>query len=200
MLHNPTPREHQGVKVRVRLGLTPSTSWLRPVGIRPVYLDVMPPAGRHAFDLPPGRSTRSWEGRPAVAARLLAAGSHLHEFGTALKLEDISAGKVLWEARPKLDDKGELVGMPIHYFLPLGVRLTPDHLYRITAEYDNPTGKVLEGGGMGAIGGIVLPDDGNAWPAVARRDSVYLHDVRTHGNTTAMMNGSGHHHSAEHHH
>jgi hypothetical protein len=200
MLHNPTGKEHHGVKVRVRLGLTPSTSWLRPVGIRPVYLDVMPPAGRHAFDLPPGRSTRSWEGRPAVPARLLAAGSHLHEYGTRLKLEDVSAGKVLWEARPKLDDKGEVVGMPIHYFLPLGVRLTPDHVYRITAEYDNPTGEVLEGGGMGAIGGIVLPDDGNAWPAVARGDSVYLHDVRTHGNTTAMMNGSDHHHSAEHRH
>ncbi|MFL5548791.1 MAG: hypothetical protein ACJ8AQ_14660, partial [Gemmatimonadales bacterium] len=135
MLHNPTPQEHHGVKVRVRLGLTPSTSWLRPVGIRPVYLDVMPPAGRHAFDLPPGRSTRSWEGRPAVAARLLAAGSHLHEYGTGLKLEDVSAGKLLWDARPKLDDKGELVGMPIHYFRPFGVQLTPDHVYRLTAEY-----------------------------------------------------------------
>ena len=111
----------------MRLGLTPSTSWLRPVAIRPVYLDVMPPAGRHAFDLPPGRSTRSWEGRPAVAARLLAAGSHLHDYGTGLKLEDVSAGKLLWEARPKLDDKGEVVGMPIHYFLPFGVQLTPDH-------------------------------------------------------------------------
>lgn len=90
--------------------------------------------------------------------------------------------------------------MPIHYFLPLGVRLTPDHLYRITAEYDNPTGKVLEGGGMGAIGGIVLPDDGNTWPAVARGDSVYLHDVRVQGGPAASMNASGHHHTAEHHH
>ncbi len=200
MLHNPTSKAHHGVKVRVRLGFTPSTSWLRPIPIRPVYLDVMPPAGQHAFDLPPGRSTKSWEGRPAVAARLLAAGSHLHQYGTGLRLEDVSTGKVIWEARPKVDDKGELVGMPIHYFLPFGVRLEPDHRYRITAEYNNPTGKVLEDGGMGAIGGIVLPDDGKAWPTVARADSVYLHDVREHGGPTASMNGSGHQHSAEHHH
>ncbi|MFL5473695.1 MAG: hypothetical protein ACJ8AM_15185, partial [Gemmatimonadales bacterium] len=86
-----------------------------------------------------------------------------------------------------------------HYFLPFGVQLTPDHRYRITAEYNNPTGKVLEDGGMGAIGGIVLPADGNAWPAVARGDSVYLHDVRVQGAATDMMNG-GHHHSEGHHH
>jgi hypothetical protein len=200
MLHNPTTREHHGVKVRVRLGLTPSTSWLRPVAIRPMYLDVMPPAGQHAFDLPPGRSTRSWEGRPAVPARLLAAGSHLHQYGTRLRLEDVSTGKLIWQARPKLGNGGEVVGMPIHYFLPLGVRLAPDHLYRITAEYDNPTGKVLEDGGMGAIGGIVLLEDGSAWPSVARGDSVYLHDVREHGGTGASQGGMGHHHSAEHHH
>ena len=92
MLHNPTPREYHGVRVRVRFGLTPSTSWLRPIAIHPVYLDVMPPAGKHAFDLPPGRSARSWEGRPAVAARLLAAGSHLHKYARVLRLEDVSSG------------------------------------------------------------------------------------------------------------
>jgi len=79
------------------------------------------------------------------------------------------------------------------------VQLTPDHVYRLTAEYNNPTGKVLEDGGMGALGGIVLPQSGKAWPAVARGDSVYLHDVRVQGGPGEMMN-SGHHHSAEHHH
>ena len=81
MLHNPTPKEHPGVRLRVRLQLTPATPWLGPLAIQPLYLDVMPPAGTHAFDLQPGRSVKSWEGRPAVAARLLAAGGHLHQYG-----------------------------------------------------------------------------------------------------------------------
>jgi hypothetical protein len=193
MLHNPTPKEHQGVRLRVRLELSPPTPWFRPLAIKPVYLDVMPPAGTHAYYLPPGRSVQRWEGRPAVAARLLAAGSHLHQYGTALRLEDVTAGKLIWEAHPKTDEKGEVVGMPIRYFLPFGIQLSPDHIYRLTAEYDNPTGKILEGGGMGALGGIVLPASGSAWPTVVRSDSVYQHDVWV---TTGP--GSSHHGESQH--
>jgi hypothetical protein len=199
MLHNPTPTEHQAVRLRVRLELSPATPWFRPLAIQPVYLDVMPPAGTHAYDLPPGRSVKSWEGRPAVAARLLAAGSHLHQYGTGLRLEDVSTGKLIWEARPKLDDKGEVVGMPIRYFLPFGVQLSPDRTYRLTAEYNNPTGKVLEGGGMGALGGIVLPASGSEWPSVARSDSEYQHDVWvTTGPGSSHHGGASHHGSSEH--
>ncbi|MDF3053237.1 MAG: hypothetical protein K0S19_1342 [Geminicoccaceae bacterium] len=38
MLHNPTPQEHQAVRLRVRLQLSPSVPLLRPLAIRPVYL------------------------------------------------------------------------------------------------------------------------------------------------------------------
>jgi hypothetical protein len=192
MLHNPTPTGYRGVQLRVHLAMSPATSWLRPLSIKPLYLDVMPPAGGHSFDLPPGRSSKTWEGRPAVAARLLAVGGHLHEYGTSLRLEDISSGEVIWSARPKLDDRGKVVGMPRRYFLPFGVRLYPDHVYRLTAEYDNPTGKPLAHGGMGALGGIVLPASGSVWPDVARNDSVYQHDVRV---TTGPKS---HSHSAPH--
>ena len=62
--------------------------------------DFTPPSGAHSFDLPPGRSSSSWEGAPAVPARLLAAGGHLHKYGTALRFEDVTTGEVIWEARP----------------------------------------------------------------------------------------------------
>ena len=83
--------------------------------------------------------------------------------------------------------------MPLKYFLPRGVVLDPDHLYRLTAEYDNPTGRVLVGGGMGALGGIVLPASGSEWPGVVRSDSVYQHDVFV---TTGL--GSSHHGASHH--
>ncbi len=177
MVHNPTPTGYEGVRLRVHLELTRPSLWFRPRSIQPVYLDVMPPAGTHGFDLPLGRSRTSWEGRPAIAVRLLAAGAHLHRFGTALRLEDLTTGALIWEARPRIGADGEVESMPIHYFLPLGATLSPDHVYRLTAEYDNPTGKVLLDGGMGALGGIVMPVAGATWPAVARSDSVYRHDV-----------------------
>lgn len=199
MLHNPTPKEYRGVRLRVRLEVSQAGPLLRPLAIRPVYMDVMPPAGVHAFDLPPGRSVRSWEGRPAVAARLLAAGGHLHKYGTALRLEDVSTGKVIWEARPKLGGQGEVLSMPLRYFLPFGVPLAPDHVYRLTAAYDNPTGRVLVDGGMGALGGIVVPAAGSVWPGVARGDSVYQRDVWVTTGPGSSHHGHGHHRTADNH-
>jgi hypothetical protein len=84
---------------------------------------------------------------------------------------------LLWEARPEIGENGAVLSMPIRYFLPFGIKLEPDHVYRLTAEYDNPTGRVLVDGGMGAIGGVVMPVSGNIWPNVVRSDSAYRHDV-----------------------
>jgi hypothetical protein len=53
--------------------------------VMPVYLDVVPHGGFHSYDLPPGRSERSWEGRPAVGGRILALGGHLHRYGVSLR-------------------------------------------------------------------------------------------------------------------
>jgi hypothetical protein len=189
MLHNPTPTAYEGVRVRVRLPITPANGGIRALSIQPLYLDVMPPAGIHSFDLPPGRSSMSWEGRPAIPVRLLGAGAHLHRYGTALRLEDVTTGELLWEARPQLGPDGAVVGMPLHYFLPFGVALVPDHVYRLTALYDNPTGKVIPDGGMGTLGGVVLPSAGGAWPTVLRSDSTYQLDVR-------VIADSGMHHRA----
>jgi hypothetical protein len=194
MLHNPTSREYRGVRLQVRLDYTPANGLMRPWSISPVYVDVTPPSDAHSFDLPPGRSSSSWEGTPAIPARLLAAGGHLHKYGTSLRFEDLTTGEVIWEARPERDEDGGVEGMPTRYFLPGGVELHPDHRYRLTAEYENPTGKVIPNGGMGALGGIVMPDSDRRWPAAARQDSVYQHDVWMTTGPGAPHNREGHHH------
>jgi hypothetical protein len=195
MLHNQTDRDYQGVKLRLRLDFTDANSLVRPWSVQPMYVDVTPPSGAHSYDLPPGRSTMSWEGRPAIPVRLLAAGGHLHRYATALRFEDRTTGELIWEARPELGEDGVVESMPIKYFLPLGVALFPDHEYRLTAEYENPTGEVLPNGGMGALGGIVMPSSGSAWPAAARSDSVYQHDVwMTTGPGAPHRRQGGHHH------
>ncbi len=191
MLHNPTPRAYNGVTARVRMPYTVADTWIRPFSAYPFYLDVMPPAGEtHAYDLPPGRSEKSWEGRPAVAGRILGVGGHLHKYGVALRLEDVTAGKVIWEAEPVLDEAGEVVGMPVKkFFWRLGVRVWPDHTYRLTAIYDNPTGATIPDGAMGALGGVFLPARGTIWPAVDPGSIEYQLDVKV-----TRGSGGGHNH------
>lgn len=191
MLHNPTPKSYFGATIRVRMPYTPATTWLRPLTVYPFYLDVMPPAGEtHAYDLPPGRSERSWEARPAVAGRILGVGGHLHKYGVALRLEDLTAGKVIWEAAPVVDEAGEVIGMPIKkFFWRLGVPVRPDHVYRLTAVYENPTGQVIPDGAMGALGGVILPARGTTWPQVDPGHPEYQLDLRV-----TRGGGGGHHH------
>jgi hypothetical protein len=171
MEHNPTATDYRGVRLRLHFGYTPGGAMLRPISVYPFYMDVMPPASLHSWDLPPGRSSRSWEARPAVAARILGISGHLHQYGTALRLEDVTAGRVIWEARPTLDRDGQVVAMPAAKFIwQLGVPVRPDHVYRITAEYLNPTGDTIPGGAMGALGGAVVPEGDARWPAVNPND------------------------------
>ena len=190
MFHNPTDASYHNARLRIRMRYTPSRADHPVVAIQPFYLDVMPPAGVHAFDLPPGRSEQSWEGRPAVAGRILALGGHLHKYGLSLRLEDVTEGKVLFESAPELDEQGNVVGMPRKFFVTrLGIPLRADHTYRLVAIYDNPTGKVLVGGGMGALGGVLMPNAPQSWPEVNREHPEYLLDVKT------VLEGShgGHH-------
>jgi hypothetical protein len=171
MLHNPTAQGYRGVRLRVHFPWTAADAVLRPMSVLPFYIDVMPPASLHSWDLPPGRSSRSWEARPAVAARILGVSGHLHQYGTDLRLEDVTAGKVLWDARPQVDRDGQVVAMPATKFIwQLGVPVRPDHVYRLTAEYFNPTGDTIPGGAMGALGGAVVPDGDARWPVVDRND------------------------------
>jgi hypothetical protein len=195
MLHNPTGTAYTGARLRLRFPFTPATARFQRITIHPFYIDVMPPAGRHFFDLPPGRSARSWEARPAVPGRILGVSGHLHRYGVALRLEDVTAGRVIWEARPITDARGGIVGMPSKRFVAtLGVAVRPDHVYRLTAVYDNPTGRTIAAGGMGALGGVFLPSRGVRWPPARRTDPEYQRDVSvTWRLTEQAAAGHGHH-------
>jgi hypothetical protein len=200
MLHNPDTVAYEGVRLRVRLPYTTAPAWRR-LAVFPFYLDVMPPAGLHAYDLPPGRSERSWEGRPAVAGRILAVGGHLHRYAVALRFEDVTAGRVLWEVAPRLDARGEVVGVPTKSFLwRLGLPLRADHVYRLSAVYDNPTGRLIPDGGMGALGGVVVPARGAAWPRVARTHPEYVRDLQVTYRTGGPAAGAPPAHDAHAHH
>ena len=179
MLHNPTGTAYEGVRVRVRFPHTDRSAALRPFRAYPFYLDVMPPAGIHEYDLPAGHSEQSWEGRPAVSGRILGMGGHVHKYAQTLKLEDLTAGKVIYETQPILDQNGDVTSMPQDMMLwRLGLPIHKDHTYRLTVVYDNPTGAMIPGGGMGALGGMMLASRGDEWPAIDPRHAEYQKDLR----------------------
>ncbi|HEX8906657.1 MAG TPA: hypothetical protein VF771_17535 [Longimicrobiaceae bacterium] len=196
MLDNEGAAAYRGVRIRVRMPLRGEGAWIRPVAIIPFSMDVMPTGTQRAWDLPAGRSQRSWEGSPAVRGRILGIGGHLHRYGVALRLVDVTAGKTLWDGRPVRDASGQVLRMPTRTFLR-AVDVRPDHRYRLTAVYDNPTGRTIPGGGMGAAGGAFIPARPDEWPAIDRTSREYLLDLRANSPDPAAhagdMHGMHHH-------
>jgi hypothetical protein len=180
MLHNPTATPHHDVNVRVRISFVRAGSRVGALAVHPISVAIGPKYQTNTFDLPPGRSEHFWEGSPAVPVRILGLSGHLHRYGVALRLEDRTTGQLLWEIRPKSDSVGEVQEMPVSLFLrSLGKPIRPDHVYRLTAVYENPEGRTIPAGGMGVIGGVVRVSRGHRWPGIDRSHHDYLVDVRS---------------------
>jgi len=174
MLHNPTATPYSGVRVRLVLQYTETRPLREVAGFR---VDVMFPTGPMEFDLPPGRTVRSWDGSPAVPARILGLSGHLHRYAEWMELRDLTARRVIWRARPRTDASGEVTSMPVSLpHLGLGRVVYPTHRYRITASYFNPTGHTIPEGGMAKVGGIFTPVA--PLPEVAVGDPLYQADIR----------------------
>jgi len=177
MLHNPFDQAFEGVRVRVHIE-TVNREWPGRIDLMPFFAHVTEASEPSSYDLPPGRSTRSWEGSPVVSGRIVGFSGHLHQYGTELIVEDLTEGKELWRGRANLDEEGHVISIPRKVFrLGSGVRMRADHVYRMTAVYDNPTGAVIPGGGMGTVGGLLRPERGTVWPAADPDHPLYVADL-----------------------
>jgi hypothetical protein len=198
MIANASAVAYHDVRVRLVLRYVPAG---RPWPLYRTYpwsLDVAyplgrPPNGSKAFDLAPGRTVRSWEGSPAIGGTILGLGGHLHDYGVSLELRDVTTGHVLWHGQP-ITDGPRVITFPLARFYSwrrLGIHIVPSHRYRLTAVYENPTGRVIADGGMGAVAGLFVPDHGAAWPEVDTTDSLYREDllatIRSGGNERMSM-------------
>lgn len=180
MLHNPTGTAYRQVRTRLVLLYTRASRPWPFFDVFPWQLDVQFPVGDKSFDLPPGKSSKSYDARPALAGKIVAVSGHVHEYAQRISLTDVTTGQVLWEAAPHVDAAGTVRGVPVgrlYRWNRIGAPISPDHLYRVTVEYDNPTGRVLPEGGMGVIGGLFAPDEPEQWPAAVRGDSLYVMDM-----------------------
>lgn len=173
-------QEHGGIQVELRLKWTPANQAPQPIEARPVVFDVgFRPGAPNTFAVPPGPSVRQIEFTVPTDGRLLAAGGHLHDYGRSLRLEEVATGKVLLALEAKTDGEGRILAVPRKVFGARGpgLRLRKNRLYRVVAEYDNPTDAALAYGGMGLIGGLFAPDDPAAWPRPEPGDPALEHDL-----------------------
>ncbi|HXM38438.1 MAG TPA: hypothetical protein VN908_07240 [Gemmatimonadales bacterium] len=181
MLHNPTGEAYRGVRVRMVVNYIPEgRPWPLFAGSG-WQLDVAFPVGDKSFDLPPGRSERSYEGSPAVPGDLVVIGGHLHEYGQTIELWDATTGELMWHGEPASSATGKQGAVPIGKLYGLtrrGAHITPAHRYRVRVVYDNPTGQVVSAGGMGVVAGLFIPDRGAVWPSADPSDSLYQQDLR----------------------
>lgn len=173
MLHNPTDRAYEDVSVRLVLDYERD----RPLyTIYPFHLDVRFPVGSKAFDLPPGRTVRSYEASPAIAGGIVGIGGHTHAYATELELVDVTTGAVLYRIEPEMDGEGHVKEVPAYRYRGngLGWPIHPDHRYRVTVTYWNPTGRTIPGGGMGSVAGGFVPFE--PWPDADVDDPLFTAD------------------------
>lgn len=161
MFHNPTtasyPDAHLEVKVDYRRATAETARPLR--NVYPVWFDVQE-CGRSDYDLEPGGNVTTGEITVPFAGELLGVGGHLHDYGTGLRLENVTRDEEIAVLTPETDAKGRLVSMPIvSFFMQGGYSLQARDLVRVTAHYDNRSGKKLIDGAMGIIVGYFMPED-----------------------------------------
>ena len=210
MVENLTSAAYPRARVRLAMNFTPAGRPWPLFSASPWQMDVAFPVGDKSFTLPPGRSSRSYQGNPIVPGKIVALGGHMHDYGRVIEFADATTGEVIYRAAPMADAGGHIASVPVAFLFGwtrLGVHVVPEHRYRVTVSYDNPTGQPIPDGGMGVVGGLFVPDRGATWPAAEPRDSLYhedyLHYMRLVGGhemnmagTAMPMTTAGHEHAA----
>ena len=170
MFHNPTDTSHPSAYVEVKVEYrrtAPEGPRLR--SVYPVWFDVQK-CGRSGYDLKPGLNTTSGEFNVPYSGALLGLGGHLHDYGQKVVLFNLTRNEEIATLQSKLAPSGRIVSMPVVSFLDRGgYRLKQGERIRVTAAYDNPTGKQLRDGAMGIAVGYFLPDDDAQMTALRRK-------------------------------
>jgi hypothetical protein len=194
---NETGKDLEGVQVILRLAYSPHNLNPRPLNALPIYMDVnLTVGGSNTYDVPPGRSEKSYEFEMPTSGKLLGVAGHMHDYGVAVRLEDAVTGKELARvsATREADGKITKVSRKLFGVSGQGLTLRAGRRYRVVGVYDNPTGQLIPKGAMAHIVGLFVPDDVKRWPALDLTDASLQEDLAS---LSAMGNGEHKHHEAE---
>ncbi len=159
MFHNPTDTDYPQTYIEVVIEYQPAGEGTQLKSVYPTWFDVME-CGNSGYDLTPGRNFTTGNFTLQHTGTLLGVGGHMHDYGTLLDLFNVAREEHVASLEPQLDSQGRIQAMPIVTFLEQGgYRLNRGETLRVTASYENPSGKPLPDGAMGIVVGYFLPDN-----------------------------------------
>jgi hypothetical protein len=172
MVHNPTDTSYSKVYLEVVIPYLDLDSRANPAaavrGVYPAWMDVTS-CGNSGYDLPAGKSEKAGTVTVKYTGVLLGVGGHMHDYAKQLVLEDATRKDTVATLGAKVDEQGHLVSMPTVLFLDRGgYKFAAGDQLKITAAYDNTTGKLLRDGAMGIVVGYFVPADDAAMASLRR--------------------------------
>ena len=170
MFHNTSAMSYSQVFLEVQMDYqTVAAAATERKSIYPAWFDVKG-CGPSGYDLTPGRNVTSDQFTLAYSGKLIGVGGHLHDYGRSLVLEDVTRNLTIATLNARLNAQYQMVSIPIKLFTGSGgYPLKKGEVVKVTAIYNNPTGKPIPEGAMGIAVGYFLPDNGAEMNALARK-------------------------------
>src|SRR2546427_6449671 len=179
MMYNPTATSYDKAYLEVQIPYADANAGS--VGkmvqnVYPAWMDVKS-CGDSSYDVPAGKSEKTGTVTVKYDGVLLGVGGHMHDYGRQIVLEDVSRNETIATLDAKSDAQGHLESVPVKLFLEEGgYKFEKGDVLKVSATYENPTGKLLREGAMGiAVGYFVAADD--AKMAALRRNPKVSHDM-----------------------
>jgi hypothetical protein len=173
MVHNPTGAAYDQVYLEVKIPYAEasSDSAAAPAvkSVYPAWMDVQS-CGNSGYDLKAGKNENTGSVIVKYNGILLGVGGHMHDYAQQITLEDATRNEKVATLHAKLDEKGQLLSMPVVTFFDRGgYQFAAGDRLKITATYDNTTGKPLPDGAMGIVVGYFVPADDSVMAALRRK-------------------------------
>jgi hypothetical protein len=162
MVHNPTATSYRAAYLEVAIPYLDDASPAPVKNFYPAWMDVSS-CGSSGYDLPAGRSSKSGEATVKYSGVLLGVGGHMHDYARQIILEDATQKDTIATLTARTDAQGHLLSIPVVIFYATGgQKLVAGDQLKITAAYDNTSGKLLRDGAMGIVVGYFVPQDPSA--------------------------------------
>jgi hypothetical protein len=180
MMHNPTATSYDKAYLEVVIPFQETSGDASAATSRknvyPAWMDVKS-CGDSSYDLPAGKSEKTGTVTVKYDGVLLGVGGHMHDYGKQIVLQDASRKESVAVLDAKFDAQGHLESVPVKLFVQEGgYKFASGDVLKISASYDNPTGKLLRDGAMGiAVGYFAAADD--AKMTALRRNAKQPHDM-----------------------
>jgi hypothetical protein len=172
MVYNPTETSYDKVYLEVLISYQDLPSPESAATLKsyyPAWMDVKS-CGDSSYDLAPGKTEEQGAVVVKFSGALLGVGGHMHDYAKQIVLEDVSRKETVAALDAHVDAQGRLESIPTKTFFDQGgYKFAAGDVLKISATYDNPTGKLLRDGAMGIVVGYFVPADDAAMSSLRRQ-------------------------------